>query len=207
MRKKLTVLLATCLICSVVFFGLSQGTAIIPKYDDHPFHDVLVDYVADGELKGWRIFRDTEAVDPLTRLGFAFAIAKFPDVRSCLKNPDDPLSPTAELDWDRIKRPKQAAICIFNLAHAMGDRETFKKWIFRRYEKVNQMKAFLSQYEKATGDPSYILFITITPETRMRHCVLNLWQCVAQLNQPVALEVSADGKIGLMKILKPKITL
>ncbi len=136
MRRKLTILLAACVVFPCAFFVLSQGTAIIPNYDDHPFHDVYVDYVADDELKGWRIFEDTENVDRLTRLGFALAIAKFPDVRSCLKNPDEPLSATSELDWDRIKRPKQAGVCVFNIAHAFADKEMFERWVLIRYEKI-----------------------------------------------------------------------
>ena len=87
-----------------------QGRAMLPNYQDHPFHSANVDFKSDGKDVGFKIFSNLDNVDSLTRLGYAFALAKFPDAQSCLSEPSVPLGIESRLNLRAIKRHSEVVL-------------------------------------------------------------------------------------------------
>lgn len=183
-----------------------QGFALIPNYDAHPFHKVNVDFKRGDGVVGWKIFEDTENVDALTRLGFAFALAKFPTAQSCLETPTQPLSDTSALNWRAIKRPKQAAVCFFNIARAFGDRQKYISWLSTQLQRAEPLPINYRKVEITLGKSDKIYLAGVMPELRQKHCFLNLYLCVFRLRQSVIINMDSSGKVLLLHLIKPKIS-
>ncbi|MGH1578854.1 hypothetical protein [Planktotalea sp.] len=187
---------------SVLWFTYVQGGAVVPNYRDHAFHDVLVDIRRDDKVVGWKVFDDKANVGRWTRLGFALALAKFPDAQSCLENPNKPLNIESRLRWSSIKRPKQAAICFFNVAHAFGKRDLVREWLLNMPDSFHTIHGFEGTLGR--GQTQY-LFLNLTPMAK-RHCLVNLYRCVPFHNQGVAIDMGAEGAVHLLHLNIPRMS-
>ncbi|WP_139816180.1 hypothetical protein [Planktotalea arctica] len=184
-----------------------QGRAMLPNYQDHPFHSANVDFKSDGKDVGFKIISNLDNVDSLTRLGYAFALAKFPDAQSCLSEPSVPLGIESRLNLRAIKRHRQAAVCFFNIAYEFKSREKVAAWLLSRLVDItpDAHRTYNVETRLGTSDTKYL---TLTlPELRQQHCLLNLYQCVFGLRQAVYMDISAEGKIVLLKVFKPRVSL
>lgn len=209
MKKLHKILLALFIGAAYLAFSI-QGLALVPNYEPHPFHDVNVSFkrdglVRDGQIVGWKVFEDTENVGFFTRLGFAFALAKFPTAQSCLAEPDQPLTDASALNWGAIKRPKQAAVCFFNIAYEFGDRGKYISWLSTQLQRAEFRSIHDRGVEMPLGGSDTIYLAGIMPELREKHCLLNLHPCVFGLHQRVFIDMDSGGNVLLLHLIKPKV--
>ncbi len=201
MNLKITFLISAIFVMFIVFH--IQGNSLIPHFRGHTFHKLSIDLSRDGQVKGEKIFESRNLGDMISSVGFAFALAKFPDAKSCLSNESGSLMETSKLDWKSIKRPKQAAVCLFNIAEEFDNRSKLKAWL-----KNSADSSYFNDKVEITLGKSEDLYLRLNLLPMFEnHCFINLYGCVFGRHQSAIISVSERGEVDLLHLNSPKISL
>lgn len=203
MTARVFTLLAAPLLAAIIWLLYVQGTALVPRFHGHPFHDVPLIVSRDSDFVGTKMSDETQDIGMLTHLGYALALAKFPDVASCLSQPNAPLSVTSALNWDSIKRPKQAAVCFFNVAHAFGSRDLVIQWLSNMPKHDQSIHGVEVKLGKR---PQLFLALSLTALLD-KHCLENAFRCVIGGYQSIAIDMNDSGEVRVLLIMPPKLSI
>ena len=192
---KYTFLISVTLIC--VLFSAVQQRAFWPRFSPHPFHSVEVDNHPGSPSLGTTVFGDDSKFSYLQKLGYRFALAKFPDEAACIKNNHEGVP---SLNWDDIRSLKQLDVCVFNIAHARQNREVTLVWF-----KAAGMNAGVRDVLYRRNDLTYFkdikrryLNVTVTKIIN-RHPVLFPVQYLLHARRSIHVDFSEDGSVNYIK--------